>query len=188
MKNYMAAIAAIASLGVVSSSALADSTNSGTINFSGALTDATCEIDINGQGNNATITLPTVSANLLSKAGDFTGRTPFNMDVKNCQSTTTAGIKKVAAYFRPGTQIDTTTGYLKNASGSATNVALRLIDFSGSFNPINVGSSSQVSGNTYFDIDANGAARLPYAIEYIATGTATAGTVASYVVYNLQYK
>ena len=53
MKNYMAAIAAIASLGVVSSSALAGSTNNGTINFSGALTDATCEVDINGQGNNA---------------------------------------------------------------------------------------------------------------------------------------
>ncbi|KNE87557.1 hypothetical protein PSTG_19058, partial [Puccinia striiformis f. sp. tritici PST-78] len=46
-------------------SSLANSASTGTITFNGLITDNTCNVDVNGQGSDAIVTLPTVSANQL---------------------------------------------------------------------------------------------------------------------------
>ncbi len=186
MKKSVISLSLVTILGLAAVSAQAAST--GTITFNGELTDTTCEVDINGQGSDATIVLPTVGVNQLTASGDTTGRTSFNMNVSDCVIGTEGGHSKVSAFFQPGNTVDLSTGRLKNVGGSATNVDLRLLDASNSFAPINVGNTDQVSGTSYVDIQADGTAFLPYAVEYYANAQTTPGTVTSSVVYNLQYK
>lgn len=166
----------------------AQAASTGTITFNGELTDTTCEVDINGQGSDATVVLPTVGVNQLTASGETTGRTSFNMNISNCVIGTEGGHSKVSAFFQPGNTVDLSTGRLKNVGGSATNVDLRLLDASNSYAPINVGNTDQVNSMAYVDIQADGTAFLPYAVEYYANAQTTPGTVTSSVVYNLQYK
>lgn len=186
MKKSVISASLFAILGAATLSAQAAST--GTITFNGELTDTTCEVDINGQGSDATIVLPTVGVNQLTASGNTTGRTSFNMNISDCVIGTEGGHSKVAAFFQPGNTVDLSTGRLKNVGGSATNVDLRLLDASNSYAPINVGNTDQVNGMAYVDIQADGTAFLPYAVEYYANAQTTPGTVTSSVVYNLQYK
>ncbi|HEJ9485418.1 TPA: type 1 fimbrial protein [Proteus mirabilis] len=179
--------------------------NTGTINFNGLLTTTTCKVDIEGQGPNATITLPTVSTNALTQAGQVTGRTAFNMNLHDCENviptitiwrmnsdSSDVTHSLVSAFFEAGVTVDPVTGRLKNMDTSAigaTFVNLQLLDGSNNFAPIKVGSTSQVTNTSYVDIDSDTfSATLPYAVEYYATGTTTAGKVNSSVVYTLQYK
>ena len=157
MKKSVVSTSIFAVFALAAFSAQAAST--GTITFNGELTDTTCEVDINGQGSDATVILPTVG-----------------------------GHSKVAAFFQPGNTVDLSTGRLKNVGGSATNVDLRLLDASNSYAPINIGNTDQVDGMAYVDINTDGTALLPYAVEYFANAQTTPGTVTSSVIYNLQYK
>jgi P pilus assembly protein, pilin FimA len=186
MKKTIVNVSLLAALGMGISAANAAST--GTITFNGELTDTTCDVSINGQGVDATVTLPTVSINQLVEPGDTTGRTSFNMNLSDCVIGTEGGHSKVAAFFQPGDTVDLSTGRLKNVGGDATNVDLQLLDASGSYSVINVGNTDQVNDMTYVDIEDDGTALLPYAVEYYANEQTTAGTVTSSVVYNLQYK
>ncbi|HDC4501962.1 TPA: type 1 fimbrial protein, partial [Enterobacter kobei] len=79
MKKSVVSSSVFAVLAIASLSAQAAST--GTITFNGELTDTTCEVDINGQGSDATVILPTVGVNELTASGDTTGRTTFNMNI-----------------------------------------------------------------------------------------------------------
>ncbi|WP_235423096.1 fimbrial protein [Enterobacter hormaechei] len=184
MKKAILTLSILATLN--SSVAIAAST--GTITFNGELTDTTCEVDVNGQGGDATVTLPTVSINQLKEPGNTAGRTSFNMKLTECVIGTEGGHTKVSAFFQPGNTVDLSTGRLKNVAGDATMVDLQLLDASGNYKPINVGNTDQVNDMTYVDIKSDGSALLPYAVEYYANGQTTPGTVSSSVVYNLQYK
>lgn len=177
----MAAVLGLAAVGV-------QAAGTGTIIFNGELTDTTCDVDVNGQGADATVTLPTVSVNQLVAAGDVTGRTSFNMNLSNCVVGTIGGHTKVATFFQPGTTVDLGTGRLKNTTGSATNASLQLLDASNSFAVINEGNTDQVTDTAYVTIASDGTALLPYAVEYYAEGTTTPGTVTSSIVYNLMYQ
>jgi len=185
MKNIAPAVVVMTTLGLISASSFAAST--GTITFNGELTDTTCNVDVNGQGSDATVTLPTVSISELTTDKQVTGRTSFNMNLTGCVIGTPKGKSKVSAFFQPGSTVDLSTGRLNNVGGSATNVQLQLLDATGSFKVINVGNTDQVSSTKYVDIASDRTATLPYAVEYYALGQTTAGTVTSSVVYNLQY-
>lgn len=173
-------------LAALSMTTLGVQASTGTITFQGELTDSTCDVDISGQGNNATVMLPTVSINQLTALNDTSGRTAFTMELSNC-NIGAAGHSTVSAFFQPGATVDLVTGRLKNTGGNATNVDLQLLDASNSFAPIHIGDTSQVNGTAYVNI-SNGSAFLPYAVEYFALGQTTPGTVTSSVVYNLQYQ
>ncbi|HFW6380829.1 fimbrial protein [Klebsiella aerogenes] len=186
--NKLYKLTAIAIIGL-GSALSAQATSTGTITFNGELTDSTCDVSVNGQGSDANITLPTVSINELTTAGKTTGRTAFNLQLTDCVPGTSGGQSKVSAFFQTGATVDQSTGRLKNTdTAGATMVDLQLLDASNSDAVINVGSTDQVSDMTYTDINADGTATLPYAVEYYANGQTTAGKVASSVVYNLQYK
>ena len=173
MKKSVVSTSIFAVFALAAFSAQAAST--GTITFNGELTDTT-------------VILPTVGVNQLTASGDTTGRTSFNMNISDCVIGTEGGHSKVAAFFQPGNTVDLSTGRLKNVGGSATNVDLRLLDASNSYAPINIGNTDQVDGMAYVDINTDGTALLPYAVEYFANAQTTPGTVTSSVIYNLQYK
>lgn len=168
----------------------------GTISFTGTITGNTCNVIVDGQGSDATITLPSVGRTQLANAADTAGRTGFNMQLSGCTQAQGQGQPNtVSAFFEAGSSVDLGTGRLKNMSPTATaatNVQLQLLDGSGNYAAIDVGNSDQTTNTTYVDIDftdtQNGIATMPYAVEYYATGATGAGTVTSQVVYSLQYQ
>ncbi|MEB5742661.1 type 1 fimbrial protein [Klebsiella aerogenes] len=179
MKKLMI-VAALAAMGFVSASQAA---STGTITFNGKLTATTCDANVDGQGPDATIILPTIGTNQLTTAGDTAGRTGFNIALSNCAGT----LQTASAFFEAGSTVDLPTGHLKNVGGDATNVSLQLREVSGTENVIAVGNSNQIKNASYYDI-TTGSADLPYSVEYYADDATTAGTVNSSVVYSIQYK
>ncbi|WP_327440578.1 fimbrial protein [Pseudomonas donghuensis] len=179
--NAFVAAASLASLGAFPLAHAAD----GTINFSGELVAQTCTIAVNGTATPAiaTVTLPTVSTGLLDAAAKSTGRTNFNIQLSSCTGTASTA----AAFFEAGASVDPVSGYLRNTGGTATLVGLRLID-SANGNVIQAGNTNQLTATSRNTIDASGNANLPYAVEYVALGTATAGTVTSSVTYSIDYE
>ncbi|STS63043.1 putative fimbriae; major subunit [Klebsiella aerogenes] len=141
----------------------ANAASTGTITFNGELTDTTCDVDVNGQGADATVTLPTVSINQLTKPGNTAGRTSFNMNLSNCVIGTVGGHSKVAAFFQPGDTVDLSTGRLKNVGGDATMVDLQLLGCVRQLQGYQRRYTDQVNDMTYVDIKKDGTAccRMP---------------------------
>lgn len=182
-----------------------------TITFLGEITDSTCDVSV--EGGSSTITLPSVSKDLLSATNSTAGRVAFALQAENC--TLGNGKSKVAAYFNgegavgaDAGNVDSATGYLNNLAtdpnpsntpynaadastyyqDAATNVQLRLID--GTNNTvIKAGYTDQVDDAGYVTVDGSNNARLPYSVEYISVaGNATPGPVKGMVVYDLMYQ
>lgn len=182
MKKLVLAASLVAVFGMTG---MAQAASTGTISFEGELTATSCDVNVDGQGTDATIKLPTAGINQLTTAGQTAHRTGFNMALTNCAGT----LKTVSAFFEAGPTVDLVSGLLKNSSGTATNVSLQLLDASSpTYAAIKAGSGNQASDTTYVAYDASGNANLPYAVQYYAEGATTAGTVKSSVVYSLQYK
>ncbi|WP_343583442.1 fimbrial protein [Herbaspirillum sp.] len=183
MKKIIIASAIIATAALGQAAHAAD----GTIYFTGSLVAQTCTIDVNGTVTPAvaTVTLPTVSTGLLATANATTGQTGFIIGLKNC----TGPAKSAAAFFESGSTVDLASGNLKTATGAgaATGVQLQLVDAS-TGTAIKAGNVSQHTGTTQVALDASGNASLPYAVQYYATGAATAGTVNSSVTYSINYQ
>ncbi|MGL5129910.1 MAG: fimbrial protein [Aeromonas popoffii] len=182
MKKLALVSSMVAAFGSVG---MAQAASSGTINFSGELTANTCEVTVDGQTANATVTLPTVGTNQLTTASDTAGDTGFVMALKNCSG----ALQTASAYFEAGASVDPMTGRLKNLNGAgAQSVSLELLDAN---NPtpsvINIGSHDQITSAGYKDI-SGGTANLSYIVRYYAEGATTAGLVNSNVVYSIQYQ
>lgn len=164
---------------------MVEAASTGTINFNGELTATTCDADVDAQGPDATIVLPTLGTNQLKNAGETAGRTNFVINLTNCSGS----LKNAAAYFEKNSGIDD-NGRLKNVGGTAGNVVLSLRDDSNtddSANQIFAGNSIQLS-DTHYQDTTSGSAQLPYSVEYYAEGATTAGTVVGSVVYSIMYK
>ncbi|MEN0581394.1 fimbrial protein [Phytobacter palmae] len=196
MKKLIIAASATA---VLSVSNMAHAGN--TIEFLGEISDSTCDVVLEG-ASTTTVTLPTVSKNLLPAANATAGRTSFALNASNCVLGN--GKTKVAAFFNgnnsggaDANNVDSVTGYLNNLAvdpgtteypTAAQNVKLRLIDGTNG-NVIKAGDTTQVTGAGYVTVDGTGNARMPYSVEYVAIGgAASAGPVRGVVVYDLQYQ
>lgn len=157
----------------------------GTINFNGELRNQTCTIAVDGVVSPAvaTVTLPTISTGLLTAPGQVEGQTGFNIQLTNCVGTATTA----AAFFNSGATVDPISGNLKNMTGTATNVQLQLVDQQGGA-VIQAGNTNQITNTTRNNIDGTGAANMPYAVQYFATGATNPGTVISSVTYNVDYQ
>ncbi|SMF53009.1 fimbrial protein [Pseudogulbenkiania subflava] len=154
----------------------------GTITFNGNITAQTCTINGNGSGSkDFTITLPTVSSSTLASAGQTAGRTPFNIALTNC----TPNTGNVHAFFEAGPTTDATTGRLILNAGGATNVQLGLLN--SDFTEIKAGFAD-ASQNSKSVAITSGSATLPYYVQYVATGTASAGAANSSVLYTIAYQ
>lgn len=155
----------------------------GTITFNGEVTDKTCTI-ATPQGIDFTVTLPTVSTSTLAAAGQVAGRTPFSINLSDCNP------GDVATYFEPGATVDLGTGRLNNvaATAAATQVQLQLLGANNQFLPVvSAGAGSAQANSQWVTVNAGGSADLNYFVEYYATGASTAGEVTSSVKYTIIY-
>ncbi|WP_175782365.1 fimbrial protein [Burkholderia anthina] len=169
------AVAAAATLPAVSHAA------DGTITINGNIGTQTCTIDGNGTGGkDFTVALPKVSTSSLNSGGATAGRTPFKIGLKNCSPAS----GDVYTHFEAGTTVNSTTGQLLNATGTAQNVEVGLLN--GDTTNIGVGKALENSKAVKL---VNGAADLPYYAQYVATGGAAGqGTVNTSVMYSIMYQ
>lgn len=155
----------------------------GTITFNGEVTDKTCTI-VTPQGKDFTVTLPTVSSSTLAAAGQVAGRTPFSINLSQCNP------GNVATYFEPGATVDLGSGRLNNVAtaSAATQVQLQLLGSNNLFLPVvTTGAGSTQTNSQWVTVNAGGMADLNYFVEYYATGASTPGEVTSSVKYTIIY-
>ena len=154
----------------------AQAANSGTITFSGRVLADTCTIAVNG---GATVTLPNVPTTAFgSTVGTTAGATPFTIALTGCDTnTTTANMA-----FTAGTNVDTATGNLKNATSGGANVQIQLL------NSASAVINTSTNANAPVIAVASGAGSTSLTARYISTATATtAGLVTSTVGFTLTY-
>jgi major type 1 subunit fimbrin (pilin) len=160
----------------------APASNGGVATFNGELTSTTCTVTGNGQSNDFTVTLPTISISALSAAGSTAGSTGFNIALTGCP----AGASKVHTFWNLGTNT-LSDGNLLNG-GTASNVEVQLVDYNNGQNVIDV-SKSDGSQNSQSVGISGGAAKLLYAAQYISPkGGAGAGSVTTNVTYSMVYQ
>jgi major type 1 subunit fimbrin (pilin) len=157
---------------------LAAYASDGTISISGQISNNTCQINGNTAGSPTVVSvvLPLVSRTALATAGQTAAPTPFNLNLTNCTGSTAQTL------FEIGPTVNQTTGNLMNqAVGGAVNVEVGLLN--NSFQAINVGSNA----NSQTVAITSSAATLRYYAQYVATGVAGAGSVATSVQFSMLY-
>ncbi len=173
-KSTIASLLAFAALAPAAAFA-----SDGTITINGAVTAQTCTI--NGSGSkDFTVTLPQVSSTAFPTVGAKAGATKFTIALTNC---TPAG-GNARAFFEVGSNVDTTTGRLKN-TGAATDVQIGLATMAGADIVIGAGSGSQ--NTTYVPI-TSGSANLDYLAQYVSTGAVGVGAVTTSVTYSIEFQ
>lgn len=180
MKLSLVSAVLVAGLGL-SAASFAAATPDGTITINGALTATTCTINGNGSGSkDFTVTLPTVSTALLTGAGSSTGVTGFTIALTAC----TADVP-VHTFFNYGANVQP-DGALKNATGTAANVEVQLLNKNLAL--LDLTKADGVQGDVSTAI-SGGAATMQYAAQYYSPlGGAGAGSVATSVTYNISYQ
>jgi major type 1 subunit fimbrin (pilin) len=156
-----------------------------TINFQGEVTDQTCQVTVNGNPSNPTVLLPTVPAASLATANSTAGQTTFTVAVSQCVApvSTTQAISTVFV----GNQV-TTAGNLGN-TGTATNVALQLLDPANPGTPFDLNSAAGFAAPGLVLADGETSASHDFAVQYISElGGATPGSVLGSVQYSVSYE
>ncbi|HKT96681.1 MAG TPA: fimbrial protein [Paraburkholderia sp.] len=174
----------VAAMGLAASAAHAAGpvSNGGIVTINGELTSNTCDVSGNGQGNNFTVTLPTLTASELAAAGSIAGSTGFNIALTNC----TPDTGNVHTFWEYGATT-LSDGNLKN-NGVATNVEVQLVDYNSGMQVIDV-SKPDGTQNSQTVAIAGGNANLQYAAQYISpTGSAGPGEVTTNVTYSMVYQ
>ncbi|WP_431225562.1 fimbrial protein [Serratia sp. L9] len=170
-------LAAVIGMTFVSSAMAAD----GTITINGTITDTTCDIEVNNQSKNATVTLPTVSTSALASPGATAGTTSFAIVLSNCAGAT---LNTASTFFEAGANVDMSSGRLNNsASATASNVQVEILNAAQS--KIMVGGDFN-QGDIGVDI-TGGSGVMNYLARYYANGVVTPGTVATQVDYTIIY-
>ena len=95
-----------------------------TVNFTGEYVTETCEVRINGSGDNEIVTLPRLTTMALSNSGGEGGKTGFTVTLADCPGFSVVNLI-FSSDFSPA---DTTTGNLLNQTGNeySRNVQLRI--------------------------------------------------------------
>jgi major type 1 subunit fimbrin (pilin) len=154
----------------------------GTITFTGEITATTCQISGNGGGSSFTVALDKVSTTALPTDKAAADAKPFNIVLSQC----TPASGNAAVYFEPGATVDSVTGQLLNATGSAQNVEIGLLN--SDYSKINLGQGSQTQNVKWASI-ASGSATFTYYAQYVAAGgAAKAGTVNTSTLYSIIYQ
>ena len=177
-------IAAIAVVAATTAPGFAFAASANTINFQGEVTTQTCSVTVNGNAANPTVLLPTVSTADLAATGSNAGMTNFTIGVSGC--TAQASATPIKTVF-VGNQVDS-NGNLGN-TGTATNVALQLLDPAATSAPFNLsGSTGYAAAGLNLAAGATSATH-DFAVRYYsAPGNATAGSVLGSVQYAVSYQ
>lgn len=185
MTKTLLSAALIAGFGIAAFAPQAANAADGTITFNGAVTGATCTINVGtaSGGLSPTIVLPTVATTSLATAGQTAGATAFSVYLTACP--VAPALQKASVNFEAGANVNA-AGRIINTGATvpvATLVDLQLTD--GGSNPIVIGTGPVPTTYATF---ASNAATFPYFVRYYATGAATAGNVKGTVQYSIVYQ
>ncbi|MHB2109966.1 fimbrial protein [Raoultella planticola] len=151
----------------------------GQIEFSGSITDTSCNID--STSANQIVDLGKWASSYFTGAGSETTKTAFHIKVKDCPATVT----KVSVLF-DGTR-DSNNSNLLAVNGGAQGVAIKLYE-DDKATPINLGTESKdqaviagTSGNN------SGTADLEFFADYISTSAVSAGSANGTANFNMVY-
>lgn len=190
MKKLLLAALVTTTLGFAGLASAANPVSSGTITVNGKIVSSTCAVTVNGS-TSPTITLPTLDTNALP-ANASAGWTAVNFDVTGC--TAVSGATAVSTYFS-STNVDTTSGYLKNTTTGGSNVEIVLSNSqsstqgAGAALALNGIAGSQFAQTAALPTTGTGGATFNYYVGYVANGAnATAGAVNTTVQYALSYQ
>lgn len=181
MKKFAKVSLAATVAGVTLFAATSAFASSGTINITGKVEDAICNISATGNASGNSLVLPTVFKSELASEDATAGATGFQFALSGCPAT-----GSVSAYFE-STNVDPATGNLLNRSVSATtaeNVQVQVLNADGQVIDLNTNTN-----NTAVALDAAGQASLSYSAQYVAKGgAASAGDVETQLVYTVRYQ
>lgn len=181
-------LSAVLAASFVALSANAATTSSGTITVTGKVVSSTCNVTFNGV-QSPTITLPTYDTNTLT-SGVSAGWTPVTMALTGCAAVTSPAATTVFPYFT-GSNIDTVSGYLKNATGAGnSNVEIAFSTTQSLTGALSLNQGSGAQGAGTMNLTGTGSnASVTYYAGYVAYGAnATAGNVNTNVQYALNYQ
>ncbi|AIS14428.1 fimbrial subunit CupB1 [Pseudomonas chlororaphis subsp. aurantiaca] len=158
----------------------------GVVNFSGSITDVTC--DINGQApgeNNITnVDLGRISPSVFKAIGDASPFQKFALVLSGAQCANGA---KVVVDFDQVQNVDPVSGNLKLIGAApATGVQIQIYNDAGSSAKVPLG---QAEASPQQATVANNTATLKFKANYVATAASVgAGSGNSFVRYTLSYK
>lgn len=186
MKKVVIKALAVSGLAIVAISPSLSFATDGVVNFSGSITDVTCDINgkAPGEGNITNVDLGRNAPATFASIGAASTFVPFKLQLSGAQCTDKA---KVAIDFEQVGNIDPVTGNLKLiGSAPAQGVQIQIYNDTKDGKKIALGQAetapqvATIAGNT---------ATLSYKASYVATAaTVTAGSGISYVRYTLSYQ
>jgi major type 1 subunit fimbrin (pilin) len=191
MKKTLLTAALLTAFGVAAITPLAAkaaNTSAGTITINGNVVTSTCNVAINGGSASPTVTLPTVDTNAFSASGVAAGWSPVTIVLSGCPASISGLTNNTVVPYFFGTNVDTSTGYLKNTatSGSNVEVALSSSEAIGGALALNGSSGNQ---KTTAQALSTSAITFNYYAGYVSTAAATtAGSVTTTVQYDLAYQ
>lgn len=148
---------------------------SGTINFTGEITDQACTVD--SSSKNLTVNLGKVSSKSLATKGEVAGLKDFTIKLIDCPVNTTVSVR----FGGTRDAIDSDILAIDQVSGGATNVGIALFE-KDAVSQINLYDDSK-------EVEINGTEiNLDYVARYKATAQATPGPANGSAVYSIQYK
>lgn len=179
--NLKAITSALLIAGMAAPSAFA---STGTITFTGSISNVTCTVHGGdpGGGPDFTVNIPGVNAADFANVGDFAGSTGFRIYIGGTGEAQCTNGTKVWAAFEPGATVDPLTGALITTGGAA-GVQIRLFDKNATPIDIYGGGQGAVS-----ETIANNQAVLAYSAAYQRTDNVSAGGANSSVVYSVRYE
>lgn len=174
-KNLIAvAFAATAALSVSNVFAAA-----GTVNFSGEILNAACNVDVASQ--NQTVALGAYNKSEFVRAGDVTAAKKFSIVLKNCPaSVSTARVRFDGA---PETSNSALLAVDNSVVGAATGVAINLMSADKTQLPLHGDNSYRYNLVTTADNTLDFYAQYKSTVDSVTAGPANAATSFS-VVYN----
>jgi major type 1 subunit fimbrin (pilin) len=165
--------------GLASPAAFAET---GTITFTGKITNVTCSVDGNDSGGpNFAVDLGAVSAGDFANIGDNVGQTGFKIKIggePSCQDDT----KVWAAFDADGATVNPDTGLVRVTGGTATGVDIRLFNENG--DKINAWLNDNVIKKTV----VGNVATIYHAASFERTGAISAGDAQGRVKYTINYE
>ncbi|WPO48181.1 fimbrial protein [Pseudomonas sp. S1Bt23] len=186
MKRVFLKTLAVSGLAIAAVTPSLSFATDGVINFSGSITDVTCDINgkAPGEGNITNVDLGRIPPSKFVSVGAASAFVPFKLQLSGAQCTNKA---KVAIAFEQIGNIDPVTGNLQLiGTAPAQGVQIQIYNDMKDGKKIPLGQAesapqvAEVVGNT---------ATLSYKASYVSTAaTVTAGSGISYVRYTLSYQ
>ncbi|RQH04729.1 fimbrial protein [Paraburkholderia dinghuensis] len=153
--------------------------------FQSGVADQTCRVSVNGDAAHLSVQLPTVSASALTTAGDTDGLTTFVLTISDC--IVPLAVPQAISTAFAGNAV--TTGGNLGGTGTATNVALQLLDPPSSADPVDFTASGGIHATNPVLQDGATSASHDLAVQYITEeGSASAGSVLNSVQYRMTYE